>query len=58
MRISKESEPISRVKCCVDTCEYWESGDQCLASSIEIQPPMLPIRRKRTVPLSGPKASC
>jgi hypothetical protein len=39
MRISKESEPISRVKCCVDTCEYWESGDQCLASSIEIQPP-------------------
>ncbi|NLM45255.1 MAG: DUF1540 domain-containing protein [Firmicutes bacterium] len=39
MRIAKESKPISRVRCVVDTCEYWEAGDHCLASEIEIQPP-------------------
>lgn len=39
MRVARESEPIMRVKCCVDSCEYWESGDQCMASNIEIQPP-------------------
>lgn len=38
MRIGKE-DPINRVKCVVDSCEYWENGDHCLASSIEIQPP-------------------
>ena len=31
--------PITRVKCVVDTCQYYESGDHCVASSIEIQPP-------------------
>lgn len=39
MRVTRESQPIMRVKCCVDSCEYWESGDHCMASSIEIQPP-------------------
>ncbi|MCR3923490.1 MAG: DUF1540 domain-containing protein, partial [Firmicutes bacterium] len=39
MRASKESDPITRVKCCVDSCEYWDNGDHCLASAIEIQPP-------------------
>ncbi|HHX75271.1 MAG TPA: DUF1540 domain-containing protein [Firmicutes bacterium] len=39
MRITKDAKPISRVKCVVDTCEYWETGDHCLASEIEIQPP-------------------
>ncbi|MBS4030077.1 MAG: DUF1540 domain-containing protein [Clostridiales bacterium] len=37
-RVSKEKDPISRVKCVVDTCEYWNSGDQCVASVIEVQP--------------------
>ncbi|NLZ93085.1 MAG: DUF1540 domain-containing protein [Firmicutes bacterium] len=39
MRVAKDETPISRVKCCVDSCAYWENGDHCLASSIEIQPP-------------------
>ncbi len=38
MRVSKESNPITRVKCIVGTCEFWDKGDRCLASSIEIQP--------------------
>ena len=37
-RVDKDS-PISRVKCVVDSCEYWESGNHCIASEIEIQPP-------------------
>lgn len=36
---SRSSSPITRVKCVVNSCEYWKSGDQCLASSIEIKPP-------------------
>ncbi|MBZ4686533.1 MAG: hypothetical protein PWQ96_2425 [Clostridia bacterium] len=36
--VSKQ-DAIGRVKCVVDTCEYWQSGNQCIASSIEIQPP-------------------
>lgn len=39
MRTSRESNPITRVKCVVDSCDYWDSGDHCMASSIEIQPP-------------------
>ena len=38
-RTSKESDPISRVKCVVDSCSFYSSGDHCIASSIEIQPP-------------------
>ncbi|MBS4030716.1 MAG: DUF1540 domain-containing protein [Clostridiales bacterium] len=38
-RASRESNPITRVKCVVDTCEYYSSGDHCVASFIEIQPP-------------------
>ncbi|MBS4008903.1 MAG: DUF1540 domain-containing protein [Clostridium sp.] len=38
MRVSKETSPITRVKCIVNTCEYWDKGEHCLASSIEIQP--------------------
>lgn len=33
------SDPISRVKCVVDSCEYWSNGDHCLADSIEVIPP-------------------
>ena len=36
--VSKQ-DVIHRVKCVVDSCEYWQSGNQCTASSIEIQPP-------------------
>ncbi|EEG78940.1 DUF1540 domain-containing protein [Dethiobacter alkaliphilus] len=38
-RAHKDSSPITRVKCVVDSCEYWDNGNQCLASAIEIQPP-------------------
>lgn len=36
--IDKEGRAIQRVKCVVDSCEYWESN-HCYASLIEIQPP-------------------
>jgi len=35
-RVNK-SNPIGRVKCVVNTCEYHENGDHCIASTIEIQ---------------------
>ncbi|MFZ5434928.1 MAG: DUF1540 domain-containing protein [Bacillota bacterium] len=35
----KRESPINRVKCVVDSCQFYESGDHCVASSIEIQPP-------------------
>ncbi|MGE5423250.1 MAG: DUF1540 domain-containing protein [Ignavibacteriales bacterium] len=38
-RINRSSSPITRVKCVVDSCEYWKNGNQCLADSIEIKPP-------------------
>lgn len=31
--------PIARVKCVVNTCEYWDNGDHCQAETIEIQGP-------------------
>ncbi|HHT62075.1 MAG: DUF1540 domain-containing protein [Bacillota bacterium] len=37
MRVNK-SDTISRVKCVVNSCQYYESGDQCRAQEIEIQP--------------------
>ncbi len=38
-RANRESDPITRVKCVVDSCEFYDDGDHCVASSIEIQPP-------------------
>lgn len=38
MRIEKSDSAINRVKCVVNTCHYYSSGDQCTASAIEIQP--------------------
>lgn len=38
-RIEKSSDAITRVKCVVDSCEYWETGNHCIASAIEVQPP-------------------
>jgi len=39
MKAAKSGDPISRVKCVVNSCLYWNSGNQCLASMIEIEPP-------------------
>lgn len=38
MRIEKSGNPIGRVKCVVNSCHYYEHGDLCSASQIEIQP--------------------
>ncbi len=38
-RADRIDSAIQRVKCVVDTCQYWEHGDSCHASAIEIQPP-------------------
>lgn len=35
----KAQSPIGRVKCVVDTCEFYENGNYCMADTIEIQPP-------------------
>lgn len=37
-RVTKEHDPIGRVKCVVNTCHYYESGNHCTAEHIEIQP--------------------
>ncbi|HHX50636.1 MAG TPA: DUF1540 domain-containing protein [Clostridia bacterium] len=36
---AQSSSPIGRVKCVVNTCHYYQNGDLCTASSIEIQAP-------------------
>ncbi len=38
-KISRKSDPISRVKCVVNSCYYYQSGDKCVAESIEVKPP-------------------
>ncbi|MHB1126704.1 MAG: DUF1540 domain-containing protein [Bacillota bacterium] len=38
-RTIRSGNPISRVKCVVDSCQYWDSGNQCVAESIEVQAP-------------------
>lgn len=38
-RISRLEDPINRVKCVVNSCTYWNNGNQCMAETIEIQPP-------------------
>lgn len=37
-RVGKNDEPITRVKCVVDSCHYYGQGNHCLAQHIEIQP--------------------
>ena len=39
MRIEKGDSAISRVKCVVNSCYYNDQKNNCLADSIEIQPP-------------------
>ncbi|MBS4021060.1 MAG: DUF1540 domain-containing protein [Dethiobacter sp.] len=38
-RAQRQEDSITRVKCVVDTCEFNDERNHCLASSIEIQPP-------------------
>ncbi len=38
MRVSKTNNPISRVKCVVNTCHFYVPGDHCAAEQIEVQP--------------------
>ncbi|HWP97638.1 MAG TPA: DUF1540 domain-containing protein [Syntrophomonadaceae bacterium] len=34
----KESKSLNGVKCVVDRCHFWGSGDCCMASMIQIEP--------------------
>ena len=34
-----KSSANTRIKCIVDSCEFWENGNHCVASVIEVQPP-------------------
>jgi hypothetical protein len=38
-RIDKKDQHLSGVKCAVNSCYYYESGDCCHADKIEIQSP-------------------
>lgn len=38
MRAEKMDQPNSGIKCEVNTCHYYMSGDHCTASQIEVQP--------------------
>ncbi|EOD01599.1 DUF1540 domain-containing protein [Caldisalinibacter kiritimatiensis] len=38
MHVNNSDEHIHRVKCTVNTCQYYAEGDYCTAPSIEIQP--------------------
>jgi len=38
MKAEKMSRPNEGVKCVVNTCHYYMSGDHCSASQIEVQP--------------------
>ncbi|MCL6450338.1 MAG: DUF1540 domain-containing protein [Acetobacteraceae bacterium] len=39
MEVPRTRDPINRVKCVVDNCMYWETGNRCRAESIEVQGP-------------------
>ncbi|KZL92021.1 DUF1540 domain-containing protein [Clostridium magnum] len=38
MKAEKMSRPNEGIKCVVNTCHYYMSGDHCSASQIEVQP--------------------
>lgn len=38
MRVNKMDHPNQGIKCVVNTCHYYMSGDQCSAEKIEVQP--------------------
>lgn len=39
MERAYKDSPNTRIKCVVDSCEFWDTGNQCVASVIEVQPP-------------------
>ncbi|WP_265447761.1 DUF1540 domain-containing protein [Acetivibrio straminisolvens] len=38
MKVQKMNRPNEGVKCVVNTCHYYMSGDYCAAEKIEVQP--------------------
>jgi hypothetical protein len=38
MRAEKMEQPNTGIKCVVNTCYYYMSGDHCSAQKIEVQP--------------------
>lgn len=38
MSVKKMNQPNSGIKCVVNTCSYYMSGDHCTAEKIEVQP--------------------
>jgi len=38
MKPEKMSSPNTGIKCVVNTCHYYMSGDHCTAQQIEVQP--------------------
>lgn len=38
MRVNKMDHPNPGIKCIVNTCSYYMSGDYCSAEKIEVQP--------------------
>lgn len=36
--MKKNNNPINRVNCVVNSCEYYMSGDHCCAEEIKVQP--------------------
>lgn len=38
MQVNKMDRPNAGVKCVVNTCHYYMSGDHCSAEKIEVQP--------------------
>ena len=38
MRTTKMSHPNSGIKCMVNSCNYYMSGDHCCAEKIEVAP--------------------
>jgi hypothetical protein len=38
MKVNKMSRPNQGIKCMVNTCHYYISGDHCTAEKIEVQP--------------------
>jgi len=38
MSVKKMEQPNQGVKCVVNTCSYYMSGDHCTAERIEVQP--------------------
>ncbi|TGE35252.1 DUF1540 domain-containing protein [Desulfosporosinus fructosivorans] len=38
MKVQKMNRPNEGIKCVVNTCHYYMSGDHCTAEMIEVQP--------------------